>query len=123
MFDIDKVLSSFATTLATEISKTLLSDQFVAKLAKANAKEIAANPPAPPRKTLSVKQLAELTATAGVRKYSEFTIRAACRNGRIKAEPQHNGQWLIPAEEADAVLDRGLAQNASTTATARDTET
>lgn len=109
MFDLDKVLNSFANTLAAEISRTLLSDQFIAKLAKANAKEMAANPPAPPRKTLSVRQLAELTETAGIRKYSAFTIRAACREGRIKAEPLHNGQWLIPADVAQAVLENGLA--------------
>jgi hypothetical protein len=106
---IQTATNGLAALLANEQSKTLLSDLFVGKLAKALAKEIAANPPAPPRKTLSVKQLAELTETAGVRKYSAFTIRAACRNGRIKAEPQHNGQWLIPADVAQAVLERGLA--------------
>ena len=61
----------------------------------------------PQQQNYSVKQLAAATASHGVKKYTAWSIRQACNEGRIQADKNANG-WFIPFSEVQRMLDGGI---------------
>ena len=57
----------------------------------------------------SCDETAQLTSEHGIRTYRPFTIRLACKDGRIpEAEKLENGNWRIPKDAVQRVLDEGI---------------
>jgi len=56
----------------------------------------------PNRSFYWVCEVAEITD------YKKWTLRQACNTGRIRAEKATNGQWRIPREQVEEILEKGL---------------
>jgi hypothetical protein len=107
---LDAMLNSVCETMAREIGVQFRSPDFVRSLAKAIVAEMNGQQPEPRKNTYSVKQVADLTAQKGVKRYSQFTLRQACNIGRIKATKDK--QWLIPQAEVERIVNKGLPNEA-----------
>jgi len=104
---IDTILATLCQTFAREIGEQLRSPDFVRTLSHEIVREMNGQPSTPRKDTFSVEELAEMTQQNGVKSYSPYTIRKACRQGRIKAA-SHNKRWLISQAEIERVLNGGL---------------
>ena len=61
------------------------------------------------KSSYSCAQVAELTQSHGLKKYRPFTIRLACKDGRIPdAEKREDGSWAIPREAVLRILQEGI---------------
>lgn len=57
----------------------------------------------------TISEVAELTANYGITKYTDWTIRYACNEGRIPdANKLGNGQWRLPREVVMRILEEGI---------------
>jgi len=57
----------------------------------------------------SVDEVAELTHTHGVKSYQPFTVRLACKEGRIpESSKLEGGKWVIPRQAVLRILQEGL---------------
>lgn len=57
----------------------------------------------------SCNELSELSQIYGVKKYRPFTIRLACKDGRIpEATKQECGSWSVPRQAVMRILEEGM---------------
>jgi hypothetical protein len=94
-----------AAVLRDVVDSLLLSVEFIEAVAQQIGDKISLNKPR--QQFYSTKQVAAMTKSDGRTAYTPFSIRAACRDGRIVAVKNQNG-YMIHFSEVQKLLDKGL---------------